>query len=71
MYGLHKDTVSSLLLTYLPPIDQFDYSSDNYKKPSKSTPAYEVRNHLMEMMLDALKKSAGFAIPEVSKSEWK
>ncbi len=63
--------MSSLLLTYLPPIEH-DYSSDNYKKPSKSTPAYEVRNHLMEMMLEALTKNAGFVIPEVSQRwDWK
>ena len=64
IYGLHKDTVSSLLLTMLPPLEH-DYSSHCYKQPSKSTPAYEVRNRVMEMTLEALKKNAGFVIPEV------
>lgn len=63
IYGLHKDTVSSMLLTMLPPLEH-DYSH-RFKQPSKSTPAYEVRNRLMEMTLEALKKNAGFVIPEV------
>lgn len=64
IYGLHKDTVSSLLLTMLPPLEH-DYGK-HFKQPAKSTPAYEVRNRVMEMMLETLKKNAGFVIPEVS-----
>jgi hypothetical protein len=47
----------------LPPLEH-DYSH-RFKQPAKSTPAYEVRNRVMEMMLEALKKNAGFIIPEV------
>ncbi len=65
IYGLHKDTVSSILLTMMPPIEH-DYSH-YVKLPKKSTPAYEVRNFIMEMTLEALKKNAGFLIPQVSK----
>ena len=64
IYGLHKDTISSILLTMLPPLEH-DYCSNRFKLPTKSTPAYEVRNRVMEMTLEALKKNAGFVIPEV------
>lgn len=63
MYGLHEDTVSSILLTMLPPLSH-DYHH-HLKLPNKSTPAYEVRNSIMEMTVQALKVNAGFLIPEV------
>lgn len=63
IYGLHKDTVSSILLTMLPPLEH-DYSH-RFKQPTKSTSAYEVRNKIMEMTVEALKMNAGFVIPEV------
>lgn len=56
--------MSSILLTMLPPLEH-DYSNSRFKMPTKSTPAYEVRNRVMEMTLEALKKNAGFIIPEV------
>jgi len=64
MYGLHEDTVSSLLLTMLPPLSH-EYKH-NLKMPSSKTPAYEVRNRVMELTLKALKLNAGFLLPEVT-----
>ena len=63
MYGLHKDTVSSLILTMLPPLSH-EYKHI-FKMPTEDTPAYKVRTRIMELTLQALKVNAGFLLPEV------
>ena len=64
IYGLQPDTVSSLLITLLPPIEN-DYKP-RYQMPNVETPSTEVKMRVLEMLLQALKENAGFQIPVVS-----
>ena len=65
IYGLQPDTVSSLLITLLPPLEN-EYKS-HYQLPGIETPSTDVRVRILEMLLQVLKENAGFQIPAVSR----
>jgi len=64
LYGLQQETLSSLLMSLLPPLEH-EYV-DSYPEPSGKTKATDVQAVLMQKLLTALKENAGFQIPLVS-----
>ena len=64
IYGLQKDTLSSLLLTLLPHVE-FEYKK-YLQQPSIKTSVFDVKIRIVEILLQALRENAGFQLPIVS-----
>ena len=64
IYGLQKDTLSSLLLTLLPHVE-FEYKKF-LQQPTVKTSVFDVKIRIVEILLQALRENAGFQLPTVS-----
>jgi hypothetical protein len=64
IYGLQKDTLSSLLLTLLPHVE-FEYKK-YLQQPTIKTSVFDVKIRIVEILLQALRENAGFQLPTVS-----
>ena len=64
IYGLQKDTLSSLLLTMLPHVE-FEYKK-HLHLPSVKTSVFDIKTRIVEVLLQALRVNAGFQLPSVS-----
>ena len=65
IYGLQKDTLSSLLLTLLPHVE-FEYKK-YLQQPAIKTSVFDIKIRIVEILLQALRENAGFQLPTVSK----
>lgn len=64
IYGLQKDTLSSLLLTMLPHVE-FEYKK-YLQQPAVRTSVFDIKIRIVEVLLQALRENAGFQLPSVS-----
>ena len=64
IYGLQKDTLSSLLLTMLPHVE-FEFKK-HLQLPSVKTSVFDIKTRIVEVLLQALRVNAGFQLPSVS-----
>ena len=62
IYGLHRDTVHSLVLALLPP-NGHEYQQRC--KPSTARGCSNMKVYFLETLLQAIKLNAGFRIPSV------
>ena len=65
LYGLREDTLDSLLLSLLPPVG-FSEFIETESKPVEIPSEKDPKLFLLEYLLQALRKRAGFRIPHVS-----
>ena len=66
MYGYREDTLDSLVLSILPPVG-FSEFIETESKPTDSCSDKNPKLFLLEYLLQALRKRAGFRIPHVSR----
>ena len=67
MYGLHEDTLDSLVLSLLPPVGFKEFLETD--KPQQEPEEEDMRENdvfLLDTLLRALRKRAGFRLPHVS-----
>lgn len=64
IYGLQKDTLSSLLLTLLPHVE-FEYKK-YLQQPTIKTSVFDIKIRIVEILLQVLRENAGFQLPTVS-----
>lgn len=64
LYGFQTETLDSLILEILPPIDQTYKDVEKEEVAENST--YTVNAYLLQAILNILRNNAGFHLPRVS-----
>lgn len=64
LYGLQTDTLESLVLTLLPPLE---HKYKTLGEPSVVDATLDIKVYIIQELLQSLRHCAGFHIPPVSK----